>query len=153
MRPRLRACGTVAAFECVKGRCNAELIHRNKVRRLAKAIHKCRMVFNKAMESEDYSFLNATMGSTCIARRAGIQQPNKAHKNSRAQEAVKLDGSVAETVTNSADRMRLTATAPANPMISENQRRHHHFEYEPKNIEAGRANGHPYSDFPRALAD
>jgi hypothetical protein len=41
------------------------------------------MVFNGAMEPEDYSFLNATIGSTRIARRAGVQQPNGADHNSR----------------------------------------------------------------------
>src|ERR1041384_1231412 len=65
-----------------------------------------------------YSYLNATSGSTRVARRAGIEQAKNAAQSATSNTIMYVAGSDAETPNNSDDIQRVSANAPAKPIAA-----------------------------------
>src|SRR5215468_9931998 len=70
------------------------------------------------LKSAVYSHLNATIGSTFAARRAGIQQATSATTVSKSAITTNVSGSVALTPNSKPDIRRVSATAAAEPIVT-----------------------------------
>src|SRR5271169_130071 len=73
-------------------------------------------IVNRQSKIVNYSYLNATIGSTFVARRAGRYVAPIDTRASTAETVTKVTGSVAPTPNNKLDKKRENAMAAASPI-------------------------------------